>query len=116
MRGRGVTLTINWLITPVPPEPLPLSWDGRGSVSPTTIFGLRAAQSCNQRFQGQEQHAMAGIDSLDAQGHRQHGFTGTGRPEQQQIVAALDEAHPAGPSAYHVSIGTEEIALHLSNR
>jgi hypothetical protein len=30
--------------------------------------------------------------AFDTQGHRQHGFAGTGWPEQQQIVAALDEA------------------------
>lgn len=35
---------------------------------------------------------MPCLDGLDAQGHRQHGLARTGRTEQQQIVATLDEA------------------------
>jgi hypothetical protein len=35
---------------------------------------------------------MTGLDSLDAQGYRQHGLAGTGRTKQEQIVAALEEA------------------------
>ena len=35
---------------------------------------------------------MAGLDGLDAQGHRQHRVARTGRTEQEQIIATLDEA------------------------
>jgi hypothetical protein len=60
---------------------------------------------------------MAGLDGLDAQGHRQHGLARTGRTEQEQIIATLDEAQ-SRQFAHQLAIdrGLEtEIELMLSS-
>jgi hypothetical protein len=67
------------------------------------VVALRAAQTGNERLQGEEQHPMASLDRLDAQGHRQHRLAGAQRAEQEQIVAALDETEP-GQFAHELAV------------